>query len=233
MNGAGLLPRRAYPVAGALAAVALASCVRVPSTARPLESADISPASGWVRVGAMRTVRQTGLSDCGPAALVMVAEHWGVPLALADATRAAAARPGHGTRLGRLRDVARAQGLEAFAIRADRATLVHELERGRPVVVGLLRGRGRKRVSHFEVVVGFHRARGEVATIDPAAGLGVRTWRQLEAEWEPAGGPGRARSVQSKSDLTCGVARGLVQEPGPDRFPGFRVAFDHALRRHF
>jgi ABC-type bacteriocin/lantibiotic exporter with double-glycine peptidase domain len=165
----------------------LAGCVRVPSTARPAAPADIAQDRGWIAVAGIRPVRQKGQLDCGPAALAMVAQRWGVPLAAA--TRATARRRGHGSKLGALRAAARASGLTAFAIRADRATLVHELERGRPVLVGLLRGQGRRRLSHYEVVVGYHPQRGEFATIDPAAGFGVRRWRDLASEWEPAGRP--------------------------------------------
>ena len=174
----------------AIAGAALVSgCVRVASNATPVAPAAIAPDRGWISVAGVEPVRQRSQLDCGPAALVMVARRWGVPLDLRTATRSARRKPGHGARLGALRSVARASGLTAFAIRADRATLIHELERGRPVVVGLLRGRGRKRLSHYEVVVGFHPRRGEVATIDPAAGFAVRRWPDLAAEWDPAGRP--------------------------------------------
>lgn len=173
-----------------IAALVLAApaCVHVPSSARAAAPGEIATTRGWVSVGAITPVRQKSALDCGPAALTMVARHWGVALRLEEANRASR-RSGRGARLGALRDVARTRGLVAFAIRGDRATLEHELARGRPVVVGLLRGAGRERVSHFEVVVGHHPRRGEVATIDPAAGLGVRRWRDLSAEWDAAGRP--------------------------------------------
>ncbi len=177
---------------GALAlAAALTGCVRsFPSSARPVEPSTISRDSGWIAAGPVTPIRQQAARDCGPAALAMVARFWGRPIALRDATVVAEARSGgRGAKLGALRDLARSRGLTAFAIRADRTTLVHELERGRPVVVGLLRARGSRRLSHFEVVVGFHPTRREVATIDPAGGFGIRQWRDLAAEWDPAGRP--------------------------------------------
>jgi hypothetical protein len=88
---------------------------------------------------------------------------------------------------------------------------VHELERGRPVVVGLLRARGSQRLSHFEVVVGYHPTRREVATIDPAGGFGIRKWRDLAAEWNPAGRP--ALVVLGPSDTSprrSGIAPGAA-----------------------
>jgi ABC-type bacteriocin/lantibiotic exporter with double-glycine peptidase domain len=181
--------RGALARAALILALALPGCMHVPSSARAASPAEIASARGWVSVGAITPVRQKSALDCGPAALTMVARHWGVELRLDDANRAARRPTGRGARLGALRDVARARGLAAFAIRGDRKTIVHELERGRPVVVGLLRGTGRERVSHFEVVVGHHPRRGEVATIDPAAGLGVRRWRDLTTEWDAAGRP--------------------------------------------
>jgi ABC-type bacteriocin/lantibiotic exporter with double-glycine peptidase domain len=182
--------RRGFAAALAVAAAALVSgCVSVHSNARPVARSTVSVDRGWIAVQGVAPVRQQSQLDCGPAALVMVVRRWGVSLDLRTATRQAGRRSGRGVRLGALRAVARHSGLSAFAIRADRATLIHELERGRPVLVGLLRGSGKRRLSHYEVVVGFHAGRGEVATIDPAAGYAVRKWADLAAEWDPAGRP--------------------------------------------
>jgi ABC-type bacteriocin/lantibiotic exporter with double-glycine peptidase domain len=180
---------RALVRAALLLALPLSGCVRVPSNARPIAAGQVAPERGWIAVAGIQAVRQRSALDCGPAALAAVAQHWGVDLSRERAARAAARQPGRGTRLGRLRAIARASGLTAFAVRADPATLRHELERGRPVLVGLLRGSGRRRLSHYEVVVGIHPRRGEVATIDPASGFTVRRWAELAREWDPAGRP--------------------------------------------
>ena len=195
----------------ALSALALAGCIRFPSTARAARPEAISPARGWISVSAVEPVRQESARDCGPAAIAMVARFWGVQLGLDDATRAVAlGGSDRGSKLGALRDLARARGLTAFAIRADRATLQHELERGRPVLVGLLRARGNRRLSHYEVVVGIRPGSGDVATIDPAAGLGIRRWSQLAAEWDPAGRP--ALVVIGRAGRTARASHGQQLE---------------------
>ncbi|HKE20490.1 MAG TPA: cysteine peptidase family C39 domain-containing protein [Kofleriaceae bacterium] len=226
--------RPAARCAVALVALALAGCIRFPSTARAARPEAISPARGWISVRAVEPVRQESARDCGPAAIAMVVRFWGVPLRLADATRAALlAGSDRGSTLGALRDVARARGLTAFAIRADRATLQHELERGRPVVVGLLRARGDRRLSHYEVVVGIRPDSGDVATIDPAAGLGIRRWSQLAAEWDPAGRPalvvigraGRTARASHGQELEGVVPRaGRDAVEHPDDAHGLEVA---------
>lgn len=178
---------RAAAAALVAASLALAACaVPYSGAARPVDAAAIAPAAGWT-VAPVPVIRQRALADCGPAALAMIAARWQRPLALADATRAAPP-DADGTRLGSLRDVARAHGLRAFALAGDRALLEHELERGRPVLVGLVRPHGRRALTHFEVVVGVH-PDGRVATVDPGAGWQVRPWSGLEAEWAPGGHP--------------------------------------------
>ena len=141
----------------------------------------------------------------------MVAGRWHRPLTL-DEAAALLPPPGkEGVRLRDLRDAAKRHGLEAFAVAADLKVLEHELGLGRPVVLGLLRPMSSgKASSHFEVVIALRtkqvseqrsvasgeqqngpRAKPvtEVVTIDPGAGTLVRTWAELEREWEPAGRP--------------------------------------------
>ncbi len=153
--------------------------------ARGVAPTSITAEAGWLVVPTP-VVRQAGATDCGPASLAMVAGRWQVALTRDQITSALPPNRGRGARLGALRDVARASGLRAFAIVADREVLAHELQLGRPVLIGLVRPHGRRSRSHFEVVVGLH-PDGRVATIDPAEGWQVRTWEALEAEWTPAG----------------------------------------------
>jgi ABC-type bacteriocin/lantibiotic exporter with double-glycine peptidase domain len=169
-----------------LLALAASGCIsRVPSTATPADPADIAPANGWVAVQGITPIHQKEILDCGPAALAMVAARWGV-----DIDPSAVRRPRtRGATLGQLRAAARREGLTAYAIQADQRILIHELDQGRPILVGLLRGKGRKRVSHFEVVIAYHPRQGKVATIDPSAGFAVRAWKDLQSEWAPAGRP--------------------------------------------
>lgn len=141
---------------------------------------------GWIKAADTPDIRQRSALDCGAAALAMVAASWHVNIAVDDSAIAAPSK--NGLRLGDLRAAARAHGLIAFAIRADDKTLDHELGAGRPIIVGLLRPYSRTRaISHYEVVVAI---RGdEVVTLDPAAGLRVRTRSSLKSEWSAAGFP--------------------------------------------
>lgn len=169
----------------AFAVVAASGCaIGYTGAARPIAATAVAAADGWV-VAPVPEIRQVADNDCGPAALVMVAARWQRPIELAVATQASAPSA-QGTRLGTLRDLARAHGLRAFTLVGDRALVGHELARGRPVIVGLVRPHGRLVQTHFEVVVGLH-PDGRVVTVDPSAGWQVRPWAGLEAEWAPAG----------------------------------------------
>lgn len=172
----------------AVAAIGLATGCRVPYTgnARPVAPEALTAEAGWT-VAPVPAIRQVADNDCGPAALVMVAEKWQRPLALAAATHAASLSA-TGARLGTLRDFARSHGLRAFAVAGDRELLHYELVRGRPVIVGLARPHRNYRRTHYEVVVAIH-ADGRVATVDPAGGWQVRPWAALDSEWAPGGYP--------------------------------------------
>jgi ABC-type bacteriocin/lantibiotic exporter with double-glycine peptidase domain len=168
-----------------LLAIAWAGCASYAGGAKSIDPARLGEPQ-WIVAGPMRVIRQRGPLDCGAAALAMVAQRWEVMMTAEDP--AFPTPSANGLRLGDLRTVARGHGLIAFAIAADRATLLHELRAGRPVIVGLLRPyTQRKAVSHYEVVVA---ERGdEIVTIDPAAGWRVRSWAAFDAEWRPAAYP--------------------------------------------
>jgi ABC-type bacteriocin/lantibiotic exporter with double-glycine peptidase domain len=151
----------------------------------------VSPASigaGWYKAAPTPVVRQHKETDCGLAALAMVAGAWGRSWSVDDLNRQLPPTD-KGVRLGALRDLARARGLEAYAIKGTAQDLAHELQNGRPVVLGLILpyDQGRN-ASHYEVAVAIHKTDGTVVTIDPASG----DWRQrsskvLDLEWKTAG----------------------------------------------
>ncbi|MCE9578999.1 MAG: hypothetical protein K8W52_38095 [Deltaproteobacteria bacterium] len=179
-------------------AVSTTACIHYTGHARSIDPATVVATDGWVRVHGTPTVRQTGLTDCGPAALAMVAGRWNVALDLAHAKVEAPVSSRLGVRLDVLRKVARAHGLTAFAIAGDLAILEHEVRADRPVIVGLLRPYGKSgALSHYEVVIALRpAARADdtlVVTIDPGAATGagwqVRRWIDLDTEWQPAGRP--------------------------------------------
>ncbi len=144
--------------------------------------------SGWYHATATPVVRQQQETDCGLAALAMVAGAWGRSWSVAELDHQLP--PGDkGVKLGTLRDYARAHGLEAYAIKGTSADLEHELQHGRPVVLGLLLpfDQGHN-LSHYEVAIAIRPTDGTVVTIDPASGQWLsRSRKVLDLEWGHAG----------------------------------------------
>ena len=178
-------------VATALAAVAgIAGCATVFGGARSLEPTRLTNEPGWIVAGPTPELRQRNVRECGATSLAMVAGRWHVPFSVAEAVAALPAPTAQGTRLGDLLDLARANGLRAFAVEGDRDTLVHELRAGRPVIVGLRLQDGPGRTqSRYGVIVAVHPSDGQFVMLDPGSGLRVRSWVDLDAEWLPAGRP--------------------------------------------
>jgi ABC-type bacteriocin/lantibiotic exporter with double-glycine peptidase domain len=176
----------------ALALTALFACVAAchldyAGGARPISSADLQAAT-WVRAAPTPVVRQLAETDCGLAALAMVAGAWGHTWGMGDLTHRL--RPDDaGVSLGKLRDLARARGLDAFAIAGTHADLEHELAAGRPVLLGLVLPFDRQHNrSHYEVAIALDKRDGSVVTIDPASGdMLRRTSQVLDLEWKTAG----------------------------------------------
>ena len=142
----------------------------------------------WLRAAPTPVVLQGKPMDCGLAALAMVAGAWGHEWTLAELQ--AVAPPGDkGVKLGKLRDVARSRGLDAYAIKGTHADLERELRKGRPVLLGLLLPFEQRRAqAHYEVVVAIHPRDGSVITRDPATGRLMRRTKQvLDQEWKPSG----------------------------------------------
>jgi len=172
--------------------VALASLTgcQLPYTggARPVSPAQLD--TSWLRAAPTPVVRQKQESDCGLAALAMVAGAWGRHWSLDDlAHRIPPSEKGE--KLGALRDLARDRGLDAFALRATPQDLQHELAAGRPVLLGLMLpfDRGHNR-AHYEVAIAMNPKDGTVITIDPASGEWMRRSRAvLDVEWKAAGYP--------------------------------------------
>jgi ABC-type bacteriocin/lantibiotic exporter with double-glycine peptidase domain len=141
----------------------------------------------WVHAAPTPVVRQAQETDCGLAALAMVGGTWGRRW---DVTQLATVMPpgGKGVKLATLRDYARSQGLDAFAIAATTTDLQRELTAGRPVVLGLMLPYDMKHdQSHYEVAIAYKPADGTVITIDPATGKWMtRSKKVLDAEWKAA-----------------------------------------------
>jgi ABC-type bacteriocin/lantibiotic exporter with double-glycine peptidase domain len=154
--------------------------------ARDFAPARLSAEPGWVSVRGVPLAQQVEEADCGAAAIAMVVAYWtsGDPAPIAASLRPA---PERGIAAGRLRDLARGRGLAAFIVRGEVADLEREVAAGRPVVVGLVKPYGRKKVlTHYEVVVGLNREKKLVVTLDPAAGWRENQMAAFLREWEPS-----------------------------------------------
>jgi hypothetical protein len=138
----------------------------------------------WQIVRDVPFVPQKTARDCGPAALAMVLAYFRVP-AVAPEHPALA---GGDVRAGTLRDVARAQGLEAFVVSGTFDDLFAQVGRGRPVVVGLAKPMaltGGRALAHYEVVIGLNRSKRLVLSLDPSTGLRENTLEGFAREWAP------------------------------------------------
>jgi len=181
-----------HVLCGLLALGSASACASYKGVSREVSAGALAEQRGWVRLENVQRVRQRGMKDCGSAALATVLGYLdpGGPAALGRSAIDASLReqPGRGLAAGQLRDYARAQGFDAFVIKGAVEDLQHEVEAGRPVIVGVHKPLSSgEALAHYEVFVGFHRQRREVLTLDPARGL-----RQFELpgfleEWSNAG----------------------------------------------
>src|SRR5687767_205942 len=92
--------------------------------AKPVNAAQLD--EGWLRAAATPVVKQRAQTDCGLAALAMVAGAWGKQVTVDELRRDVKMTP-KGVKLGALRDVARARGFEAYAISGKHDDLRREL----------------------------------------------------------------------------------------------------------
>ena len=123
--------------------------------------------------------------DCGTAALAMALSRYGItPEALATNQELAQGN----VRAGALRDAARARGVPAYVVSATFADLNTQLERGRPVLVGMAKPMalmGGKSLAHYEVVIGMSRKQKKIVSLDPAVGVREYSLEGFAREWIP------------------------------------------------
>lgn len=178
-----LAPRAAFLL---FVLVGFSACTRLSyqGGARPVTPTQLD--GGWLRAAPTPVVRQTQQADCGLAALAMMAGAWGKQWSLAELTTQAPPSK-KGVKLGALRDLAKARGLQAFALKGTYQDLENELRHGRPVMLGLLLPFERDRyVTHYEVAIAMNPSDGTVVTLDPSTGKHLRRTREvLEKEWKP------------------------------------------------
>jgi ABC-type bacteriocin/lantibiotic exporter with double-glycine peptidase domain len=177
------MPRTRWATA-ALALALSTGCYR--GSARTISPAAIHADGGWLLVRGVPFLPQTGDEDCGAAALAMVLRYWNVATSPAEVAGAHPQSRGRGLRAGELRDFARGRGVDAFVVHGEPGDLRHELERGRPLIVGLAKPYTGRTLAHYEVLIGLHRDGRRVLTLDPAQGWRENTLEGFAAEWGAA-----------------------------------------------
>ncbi len=132
-------------------------------------------------------VHQTGRSDCGPAALATVIKYWKPTTADAAVERSVGNTDDRrGIEAGRLRAVAQAYGLKAFLVEGTVDDLAYELNRRRPVILGLLTTKDGHAVGHYEIVVGVNPRRKLFLLADPRGAWHEVSVDDLFSQWRPA-----------------------------------------------
>jgi ABC-type bacteriocin/lantibiotic exporter with double-glycine peptidase domain len=181
------MPKFPTALAAVLAgALLLPACVAVRGSARPVALEELRAGDGWLLVGGVPFEPQAGEQDCGAACLAMVLRHGGVEVEAEEIRRECAVEGEEGLRASALRDAARRRGLAAFTVEGRVGDLRHELGRGRPVVVGLVKTLGPVSLAHYAVVVGLNESEGRVAALDPASGPVVDSLEAFSREWAAA-----------------------------------------------
>ena len=113
----------------------------------------------------------------------MMMTYWGQWTNVEEIALAFPVEPGHGIKAGALRDFAKYRGFNAYVIEGNFDDLLSELQRNRPVVVGLIKVHSNRLAGHYEVVVGVNPDQKRVATLDPARGWRENTFDGFSLEW--------------------------------------------------
>jgi uncharacterized protein len=178
---------RSFVVAFVLGVSSL-GCSMYQGSAKPAEPSDLSRGGGWTMVPNFPLVRQVGTDDCGGAALAAVLRYWG-HAATPESIEAAIGRNDRRLSAGDMAAHAEKLGLRAYVIYGTMNDVVYELDRGRPLIVGL----GKEVVtgsvlSHYEVVVGYDPKKKRVLLLDPERGWQIDTFEGFATEWSRSGG---------------------------------------------
>ncbi len=173
-----------------------------------LPDSTLSDGNTWTRVG-VRPVLQRSQYDCAVAAAATFwSAHRNGDVTYEEAEtrigKPVASNRSQGVPLSAIKSATVSATRKAFVLRGDRPTLVHELRKGRPVILGVrVRGGTAGVLSHFVVLVGCEEdCLGTISTVphrwliwDPGAGISSRPGyalvddQTLEPIWRPAGFP--------------------------------------------
>ena len=164
-------------------AVSSTGCATYAGSARSAQPALIAREGGWLMVPEFPLVRQEKSDDCGAAALAAVLRFWGRS-ATPRSIETAIGHTSNRLLAGDMVEYARKQGLHSYVFFGNVADIVHELERGRPVIVGLGKAfEANKALAHYEVVVGYQPKQERVLMLDPGSGWQVDNLKGFTEEW--------------------------------------------------
>lgn len=151
---------------------------------RPALAAD----EGWLEVPGVALTLQRSRTDCGAAALTSVLAYWRPGLTDSQVRQwVGPADDEVGVRAGRLRQVVRDRGMQAFIVEGQFADLEREVGKRRPVIAGVVNVIGGTAFPHYEVVVGINARDRRVLTADPAMGWREQSWDDFEDRWKMSG----------------------------------------------
>jgi ABC-type bacteriocin/lantibiotic exporter with double-glycine peptidase domain len=158
-------------------------------SARSFDTMAFRREPGWIAVDAVPVMRQEQEADCGAAAVAMELTYWHRPTQVRTVWDAAHPADGHGIQAGWLKAYLEQRGLTAYLVSGTAVDLERELRAGHPVLIGTMvgvDGKEKKDISHYEVVVGLNRERGEIVTLDPARGAIARKLEDFDKLWRPS-----------------------------------------------
>ena len=166
----------------AIAALGL-GCASYRGTATSAQPSVVAREGQWTMVQNFPYVPQANQSDCGAAALAAVLRYWGHP-ATPQSIEAAIGADDNRLKAGDMEAYARSVGMRSYVFFGTMKDVVHELEQGRPVIVGLGKMvEEKKALSHYQVVVGWEPNKKQVLLLDPARGWQVDSLEGFGKEW--------------------------------------------------
>lgn len=158
-------------------------CAAYGGTASTAQPSVVAHEGRWMMVPHFPLVLQAEDDDCGAAALAAVLRFWGYR-ATPQSIEAALGRTGHRLQAGDMEAYARSVGLRSYVFFGTMTDIVHELEQGRPVIVGLgKKVDAKKAISHYEVVVGYEPKKKQLLLLDPGRGWQVDSLDGFAKEW--------------------------------------------------
>jgi predicted double-glycine peptidase len=147
----------------------------------------MSAEAGWLEVPGIEVALQRSRTDCGAAALTSVLTYWRPGLTEGQVRQwVGPVDEEQGVQAGRLRQVARDRGLEAFIVEGQFADLEREIRQRRPVIAGVVNVIGTSAYPHYEVVVGINPRAKLLLTADPALGWREQSFADFEERWKPS-----------------------------------------------